>query len=242
MNCIGPRTARPRHSLAASVGAAHRRPHVRVKGSTDPLENVWKIRKRKHAKNSSFLCLCYILRAIRTGRCRERRYADHIFIQIYFRMHHCVVKFSKFSSRQAARGHWPLTKILRTFLVLPPGKSFRVYTGHDQSWGLFTDTTPKHYFLRLTLDVASVLLLNGENIMRKTDYCSLYQRDVMTVGMRCPEPSTKSMHTASSYNILSAPCRRKNRLTHSKKKKKGRTKEVEKIGNIGRERKRNMYR
>jgi len=24
----------------------------------------------------------------------ERRYADHIFIQIYFRMHHFVVKFS----------------------------------------------------------------------------------------------------------------------------------------------------
>jgi len=31
--------------------------------------------------------LCYILRAIGAGRCRERRYADHIFIQIYFRMH-----------------------------------------------------------------------------------------------------------------------------------------------------------
>jgi len=47
----------------------------------------------------------YILRAIRAGRCRERRCADHIFIQIYFRMHHFVVKFSKFSSPQAARGH-----------------------------------------------------------------------------------------------------------------------------------------
>jgi len=35
----------------------------------------------------------------------ERRYADHIFIQIYFLMHHLVVKFSKFSSPQAARGH-----------------------------------------------------------------------------------------------------------------------------------------
>ena len=31
--------------------------------------------------------------------------ADHIFIQIYFRMHHFVVKFSKFSSPQAAKGH-----------------------------------------------------------------------------------------------------------------------------------------
>ena len=41
------------------------------------------------------------------GRCRERRYADHIFIQIYFRKHHFVAKFSKFSSPQAARKHWP---------------------------------------------------------------------------------------------------------------------------------------
>jgi len=45
-----------------------------------------------------------VLGAIRAGRCRERRYADYIF-QIYFRMHHFVVKFSKFSSPQAARGH-----------------------------------------------------------------------------------------------------------------------------------------
>jgi len=35
----------------------------------------------------------------------ERRSADHIFIQIYFRMHHFVVKFSKFSSSQAAIGY-----------------------------------------------------------------------------------------------------------------------------------------
>jgi len=47
------------------------------------------------------------LRAIRAGRRRERRYADHIFIQIYFRMHIFVVKFSKFSSPQAARGTDP---------------------------------------------------------------------------------------------------------------------------------------
>ena len=37
----------------------------------------------------------------------ERRYADHIFIQIYFRMHRFVVKFSKFSSPRAAKGHCP---------------------------------------------------------------------------------------------------------------------------------------
>ena len=72
-----------------------------------PWKNGWKIKKQKHAEKRSFLCLCYILRAIRAGRCRERRYADHIFIQIYFRMQHFVVKFSKFSSPQAARGHWP---------------------------------------------------------------------------------------------------------------------------------------
>jgi len=46
-----------------------------------------------------------ILRAITAGRCRERRYADHIFIQIYLRMYHFVVRFSKFSFLQAARGH-----------------------------------------------------------------------------------------------------------------------------------------
>jgi len=39
----------------------------------------------------------YILRVIRAGRCIYR-----IFIQIYFRMHHFVVKFSKFSLPQAA--------------------------------------------------------------------------------------------------------------------------------------------
>ena len=85
------------------------RPHIWASGvSWPPWKNGWKIKKRKRATESSFLCLCYILRAIRAGRCRERRYADHIFIQIYFIMHHFVVKFSKFSClwRQGG-GHWP---------------------------------------------------------------------------------------------------------------------------------------
>jgi len=56
------------------------------------------------------------LRAIRAGRCRERRYAGHIFIQIYFRMHHFVVKFSKKIRLRRQGGFDPLTKILRTFL------------------------------------------------------------------------------------------------------------------------------
>ena len=58
--------------------------------SWPPWKNGWKIKKRKHAKKQG-----------------GRRYADRIFIQIYFRMHHFVVKFSKFFSPQAARGHWP---------------------------------------------------------------------------------------------------------------------------------------
>jgi len=44
------------------------------------------------------------LRAIRAGRCRERRYADHIFIQIYFRMHHFVVKFSTKNFASGGKG------------------------------------------------------------------------------------------------------------------------------------------
>ena len=76
-----------------------------------------KLKSENMQKKSSFLCICYILRAIRAGRCRERRYADHIFIQIYFRMHHFVVKFSKFLRLRRQGGIDPLTKILRTFMV-----------------------------------------------------------------------------------------------------------------------------
>jgi len=75
-------------------------------GSADPPGKMdEKLKSENMQKKSSFLSLCYILRAIGAGRCRERRYADHIFIQIYFRMHHFVAKFSQISSPQAARGH-----------------------------------------------------------------------------------------------------------------------------------------
>ena len=76
-------------------------------GSADPNGKMDEKLKSENVQKGSFLCLCYILRAIRAGKYRERRYADHIFIQIYFRMHHFVVKFLKFSSSQAARGHRP---------------------------------------------------------------------------------------------------------------------------------------
>ena len=56
-------------------------------------------------KEQFFYVYVYILRAIRVDRCRERLYADHIFIKIYFRMRHFVVKFSQLSSPQAAREH-----------------------------------------------------------------------------------------------------------------------------------------
>jgi len=82
-------------AATVDVASNYGRPQM---GSADLLEKRMKNKKAKPCKKSRFLCLCYSLRAIRAGRCRERRYADHIFIQIYFRMHHFVVKFSKFSS------------------------------------------------------------------------------------------------------------------------------------------------
>jgi len=81
-------------------------PHVGANGvSLPPGKMDEKLKSENMQKRAVFKCLCYILRSIGAGRCREWRYADHIFIQIYRRMHHFVVKFSKFSSPQAARGH-----------------------------------------------------------------------------------------------------------------------------------------
>jgi len=94
------------HCQGSLCTQSHGRPHIGINGVSwpPPRKNGWKIKKAKTCNKSSFL---NILRAIRAGRCRERRCADHIFIQTYFRMHHFVVKFSKFSSPHAARGHWP---------------------------------------------------------------------------------------------------------------------------------------
>jgi len=63
-------------------------------GSADPPgKMVEKLKSENMQKRAVFYV--YILRAIKAGRCRERRCADHIFIQIYFRLHHFVVIFSK---------------------------------------------------------------------------------------------------------------------------------------------------
>jgi len=74
-------------------------------------------------KKSSFL---NILRAIRAGRCRERRYADHIFIEIYFRVHNAPFRsqiFKIFFALGSKGSIDPLTRILQTplFTLVPPG-------------------------------------------------------------------------------------------------------------------------
>ena len=73
-------------------------------GSADPPGKMDEKLKSEDMQKSGFLCLCYILRTIRAGRCRERRYADHIFIQIYFRMHHFVVKSFKIFFASGGKG------------------------------------------------------------------------------------------------------------------------------------------
>ena len=101
------RSKRPNQTQSSGWTQPHGRPHMGANGVSWPPGKMAEKLKSENMQKSRFLRLCYILRAIRAGRCRERRYADHIFIQIYSRMNHFVVKFSKFPSPQAARGHWP---------------------------------------------------------------------------------------------------------------------------------------
>ena len=82
---------------------------LRQMGSADSWNNGWKIRKRKRAKNS-FLRLCYILRAIRASRCRERRYADHMFIQIYTVFQNAQFRSQIFFASDGKGALTPLTK------------------------------------------------------------------------------------------------------------------------------------
>jgi len=68
-------------------------------GSADPPPGKMDEKlKSKNMQKEQFSMFMLYFESIRAGRCRERRYTDHIVIQIYFRMHHFVVKFSQFSS------------------------------------------------------------------------------------------------------------------------------------------------
>ena len=97
--------------LCIKWGPNHGRPHIGANGVSWPPPAGKMDEKLKYENmQKRAVCLCYILIAISAGRCTERRYADHIFTQIYFKMHQFVLKFSKFSSPQAVRGHWPPTK------------------------------------------------------------------------------------------------------------------------------------
>jgi len=59
--------------------------------------------------------LCYILRAITAGRCRELRYAGHIFVQIYFRMHYFRSQICRIYFASGGKGALtPLARIRQT--------------------------------------------------------------------------------------------------------------------------------
>jgi len=61
--------------------------------------------KSENMQKEQFSMFMLYFESIRAGSCRERRYADHIFIQIYFKMYHFVVKFWKFSLPHEAKGY-----------------------------------------------------------------------------------------------------------------------------------------
>jgi len=75
-------------------------------GSTDPPGKMDEKFKSENMQKEQFSMFMLYFESNQSRQVyRERRYADHTFIQIYFRLHHFVVKFSKFSSPKAARVH-----------------------------------------------------------------------------------------------------------------------------------------
>ena len=89
----------------------HGRPHI---GAADPPPGKMDEKlKSEYMQKNSFLCLCYILRAIGAGRCRERRYADHIFIQILQNAPFRSQIFKIFFASGGKGALIPLTKMLR---------------------------------------------------------------------------------------------------------------------------------
>ena len=102
-----------------SIGKCHWRPHSAHRGKWSqltPWKNGWKMKKRKHAKRAVFYVYIIFWEQSRQAGVENGAMLTTLFIQIYFKTHHFVVKLSQFSSPQAARGIDPLTKILRTFL------------------------------------------------------------------------------------------------------------------------------
>ena len=77
-------------------------------GQLTPLEKMDENYKAKTCKKSSFLCLRLFFgeQSEQAGVENGARLTTY-WSQIYFRVHHFLVKFSKFSSPRAARGHWP---------------------------------------------------------------------------------------------------------------------------------------
>jgi len=71
-------------------------------------------KKLKNENMQKRACLCYILRAIRAGRCIERRYADQIFIHILKNASFRGQIFKIFFASGGKGALTPLTKILRT--------------------------------------------------------------------------------------------------------------------------------
>ena len=89
------------------------------------------------------------------GRCRERRYAVHMFIEIYFRMHHVVVKFSKIFFSSCGKGALTsTTKILRTSLNLgaltPQSDALTLTCQAAATCTLDTDKTDTHFLTYLS--------------------------------------------------------------------------------------------
>jgi len=93
-SCLGPVFL----NLDAAVpsGDVHGRPHIGANGVSWPPGKMDEKLKSENMQKRAVFYVCYILRAIRVGRCRERHYSYQIFIQIYFRTHHFIVVFKIF--------------------------------------------------------------------------------------------------------------------------------------------------
>ena len=77
----------------------HGRPHIGANGVSWPPGKMDEKLKSENMQKRAVVYVYVILweQSGQACRCRERRYADHTFIQIYFRMHHfCSQIFENF--------------------------------------------------------------------------------------------------------------------------------------------------